>query len=185
MEPNALDFFETLLETPSPSGYESTVQQVVRDYVTRLRRRGPHRPARQRNRGQKSRRPVAGHAGRPLRPDRPDRPAHRRQRFSLHPAHRRLGPAGAHRPADDRLDRGRPGVRRDRPQADPPAHRRRAEAGAEDEGLVARHRRGQQGRGCQGGARSAIAVTLELGFRTMPNSLAVSPAMDDKAGCGW
>ena len=33
MEPNALDFFKTLLETPSPSGYESTLQQVVRDYV--------------------------------------------------------------------------------------------------------------------------------------------------------
>ena len=31
--PKALDFFKTLLETPSPSGYESTVQQFVRDYV--------------------------------------------------------------------------------------------------------------------------------------------------------
>lgn len=33
MEPKSLDFFKTLLETPSPSGYESQLQQVVRDYV--------------------------------------------------------------------------------------------------------------------------------------------------------
>ena len=33
MDPKALDFFKTLLETPSPSGYESTLQQIVRDYV--------------------------------------------------------------------------------------------------------------------------------------------------------
>jgi tetrahedral aminopeptidase len=33
MEPKALDFFKTILETPSPSGYESDLQQIVRDYV--------------------------------------------------------------------------------------------------------------------------------------------------------
>ncbi len=33
MDPNALDFFQSLLATPSPSGYESAVQQIVRDYV--------------------------------------------------------------------------------------------------------------------------------------------------------
>src|SRR5574340_1028266 len=33
MEPAALDFFRRILETPSPSGYESPVQQLVRDYV--------------------------------------------------------------------------------------------------------------------------------------------------------
>ncbi len=33
MEPKALEFFKTLLETPSPSGYESRLQQLVRDYV--------------------------------------------------------------------------------------------------------------------------------------------------------
>lgn len=33
MDPKALDFFKTLLETPSPSGYESSLQQIVRDYV--------------------------------------------------------------------------------------------------------------------------------------------------------
>jgi tetrahedral aminopeptidase len=33
LDPNALAFFKTLLETPSPSGYEGGAQQVVRDYV--------------------------------------------------------------------------------------------------------------------------------------------------------
>ncbi len=36
MESSALDFFRRILETPSPSGYESAVQQVVREYI------GPH-----------------------------------------------------------------------------------------------------------------------------------------------
>ena len=33
MEPAALEFFQRILETPSPSGYESPIQQIVRDYV--------------------------------------------------------------------------------------------------------------------------------------------------------
>ena len=33
METNALEFFRHILETPSPSGYESPLQKVVRDYV--------------------------------------------------------------------------------------------------------------------------------------------------------
>lgn len=33
MEAAALDFFKQILETPSPSGYESPLQQIVRDYV--------------------------------------------------------------------------------------------------------------------------------------------------------
>jgi len=33
MTPEALDFLRQLLETPSPSGYEQRIQQVVRDYV--------------------------------------------------------------------------------------------------------------------------------------------------------
>ena len=33
MDPNALAFFERILETPSPSGYESPLQQVVRVYA--------------------------------------------------------------------------------------------------------------------------------------------------------
>jgi tetrahedral aminopeptidase len=33
MEPKARDFFQQLLETPSPSGYERPVQELVRDYA--------------------------------------------------------------------------------------------------------------------------------------------------------
>jgi tetrahedral aminopeptidase len=33
MDPTALGFFRTLLETPSPSGYEGNLQRFVRDYV--------------------------------------------------------------------------------------------------------------------------------------------------------
>jgi endoglucanase len=33
MDPDALAFFERILETPSPSGYESPLQQIVRTYV--------------------------------------------------------------------------------------------------------------------------------------------------------
>ena len=33
MEPAAREFFTRLLETPSPSGYERPVQQLVRKYV--------------------------------------------------------------------------------------------------------------------------------------------------------
>jgi tetrahedral aminopeptidase len=33
VDSSALEFFKTLLETPSPSGYESNLQQLVRDYV--------------------------------------------------------------------------------------------------------------------------------------------------------
>jgi tetrahedral aminopeptidase len=33
LEPSSLEFFKNLLETPSPSGYESQLQQIVRDYV--------------------------------------------------------------------------------------------------------------------------------------------------------
>ena len=33
MEQSALEFFKTILQTPSPSGYEGKLQQVVRDYV--------------------------------------------------------------------------------------------------------------------------------------------------------
>ena len=33
MEASALEFFKHILETPSPSGYESPLQEIVRDYV--------------------------------------------------------------------------------------------------------------------------------------------------------
>jgi putative aminopeptidase FrvX len=33
VEPSALEFFKTILQTPSPSGYEGPLQEIVRDYV--------------------------------------------------------------------------------------------------------------------------------------------------------
>jgi endoglucanase len=36
VEPAALDFFRRILETPSPSGYEGPLQQIVREYVAPL-----------------------------------------------------------------------------------------------------------------------------------------------------
>ena len=33
MDPNALALLEELIETPSPSGYESPLQKVVRSYA--------------------------------------------------------------------------------------------------------------------------------------------------------
>ncbi len=36
MSPEALEFLRRLLETPSPSGYEQPVQEIVRDYVGRF-----------------------------------------------------------------------------------------------------------------------------------------------------
>jgi len=34
MDPKALDFFRSAIETPSPSGYEQPVQRLVRQYIT-------------------------------------------------------------------------------------------------------------------------------------------------------
>ncbi len=34
MDTAALEFFKKILETPSPSGYEKPVQEVVRQYVS-------------------------------------------------------------------------------------------------------------------------------------------------------
>ncbi len=34
MQDSALEFLQRLLSTPSPSGYEATIQQVVREYIT-------------------------------------------------------------------------------------------------------------------------------------------------------
>ena len=164
MEPTALDFFKRILATPSPSGYESAVQQVVRDYVAEfadevrtdlhgnvIAVRNPAAPLRVM---------LAGHC----------------DQIGLIVQHiddegflyvQPIGgwdPRGAHRPADDRLDRRRAGARRDCPQADPPAHRRRAQAGAEDQGPVAGHRRQRQGR--RRASRSASATRSRWSFST-------------------
>ena len=81
----------------------------------------------------------------------------------------------------DRVDRDGAGVRRDRPQADPSADRRRAQASAEAQGPVARHR-GRDKDEAADLVSIGDPVTLELGMTEMRNHFASSPAMDDKAG---
>ncbi len=60
-------FLKNLLHTPSPSGYEQPIQEVVRAWAKPLADEVAHRPARQRHRRAQSRRPAAHHAGRALR----------------------------------------------------------------------------------------------------------------------
>ena len=148
MDSSARDFLIKLLETPSPSGYERPIQDVVRrvcrDFADRVTTDLHGNVIAVKNPGAK----AAGDVRRALRPDRHAGHAHRRRRLPLRADHRRLGPAAAHRPADDDLDGAAarcPAVIS--PQADSPADRRRAEAGREAEGPVARHRREEQGRG--------------------------------------
>ena len=59
--------------------------------------------------------------------------------------------------------------------------RRRAEAGAEDQRSLARHRCKEQGRGLAG-PRVGDPITVELRYQELQNGRAVSAAMDDKTG---
>ena len=43
MDHTSHEFLKSLLETPSPSGFEQPIQQVVRERTEAVRRRGPHR----------------------------------------------------------------------------------------------------------------------------------------------
>ena len=70
--------------------------------------------------------------------------------------------------------------RRDRPEADPPADRGRAQTGPEDERPLAGHR-GQRRR--RRARRSALATpSRSTRFRELRNGKAAAAAMDDKAG---
>ena len=117
MQEPSLAFLRTLLETPSPSGFEQQIQDVVRDWAkhyadeVRTDRHGNVIAVAAIPGGASPR----DHARRPLRPDRPHGPAHRRQRLPLRPAHRRLGHADPPRPVPDRLGQRRARSRRRRP----------------------------------------------------------------------
>ena len=146
-------FCVVLLETPSPSGYEQPVQKIVRQYVAGfadsvttdvhgnvIAARNPEAPLRVM---------LAGHC---------DQIGFVVQYIDdegflyVQP----IGgwdPIGARRPEADRLDGRRADLRRHRPQADPPAHRGRAQASAEAQGPVDRHRRRGQGRSRRAGPR--------------------------------
>ena len=121
MDKSAKRFFQEILETPSPSGYEQPVQEIVRKYVADfadevrtdlhgnvIAVRNPNAPLRVM---------FAGHA---------DQigliVSHINENGFIYTQHdRRLGSATAHRPADDDLHSRWPGPGRHRPQADSPA----------------------------------------------------------------
>ena len=159
MDAKPLDFLQALLATPSPSGYEQPIQAVVRQVRGRICRRSAERSARQPDRRSQSAGRAARDAGRPLRSNRFFGAVYRRRRFYLDSADRRLGPASADRPENDHLAQRGTDLRRGGPQADPPAHRRRAKGGAQAQGFVARHRGQRQGasRGTGLGGRSGDA----------------------------
>ena len=69
MDSRANDFLQTLLNTPSPSGYERPIQDVVRGIRRRLCGQSDHRLARERHRLRKSGRKDACDVRRPLRSD--------------------------------------------------------------------------------------------------------------------
>ena len=184
MDSQALDFLKQLLETPSPSGYEQPIQAVVRKYVAAFAdevRTDVHGNVMAiRNPAAKLRVMLAGHCDQiGLLVQHIDADG-----FSMDPAHRRLGPASADRPADDRLDRDGAAAGRHRPQADPSADRGRAQAGAEDEGPVARHRR----QGPEEAAelvRVGDPVTLELAIGRCCNDWPLRRPWTTSPACGW
>ena len=162
MESAALKFFKNILETPSPSGYESPVQQIVRDYVAdfaddvKTDLHGNVIVAK--NPDAKFRVMLAGHC----------------DQIGLIVSHiddegflyvQPIGGWDVEVLIGQRMTvwtADRPDPRRDRPKADPPAHRGRTQASAEDEGPLARHRRGRQGRGRASWSASATPSRCSL-----------------------
>ena len=84
MDKSAKKFFQQILETPSPSGYEQPVQEIVRKYVAdfaddvRTDLHGNVIAVRE------SEGAAPRDVRRPRRPDRLDRHAHQRERLHLH-----------------------------------------------------------------------------------------------------
>ncbi len=182
MDPKALDFFQTLLATPSPSGYESTVQQIVRDYVAPF--------------ADEVRTDLHGNVIVAKNPDSPLRVmlAGHCDQIGLIVQHiddngfLYVQPIGGWDP--EVLIGQRMTVWT---QAGPvfgviarkPIHLLTEEERKQvpkmkdlwlDIGAANRDEAVKR-------VRIGDAVTVELAFRTLPNQLAVSPAMDDKAGC--
>ena len=182
MESKALDFLKTLLETPSPSGYESTLQQIVRDYVAQF--------------ADEVRTDLHGNVIVVKNPDAPLRVmlAGHCDQIGLIVQHidddgfLYIQPIGGWDP--EVLI----GQRMTVWSADGPAFgviaRKPIHLLTEDErkqvpkmkdlwldiGAADKVEAGKT-------VRIGDAVTVELGFHTLRNNLAVSPAMDDKAGC--
>ena len=181
METAALDFLKQILATPSPSGYEAAVQQVVRDYVAGfadevttdlhgnvIAARNPGGPLRVM---------LAGHC----------------DQIGLIVQHidddgflyvqpiGRMGPGSAHRPADDRLD-GRgpmPGVIARKPIHLLTEEERKQVPKMKDLWLDIGASDDEDARKV---VRIGDAVTVALQYGEFRNGKAVSAAMDDKAG---
>ena len=182
MEPKALDFFKTLLETPSPSGYEGTAQQLVRDYVSGFADevrtdlhgnvivvKNPQAPLRVM---------LAGHC----------------DQIGLIVQHiddegfLYVQPIGGWDPEvliGQRMTvwtAGGPvlGVIARKPIHLLTEEERKQAPKMKDLWLDIGAANKEE---AQKMVRIGDSVTVELGFRTMPNNFAISPAMDDKAGC--
>ena len=153
-----------------------------------VRRRGDHRPSRQRLRRTVSRNPARGdaahHARGPLRPDRPHGAVHRRRRLPLRPAHRRLGHANPPRSAPDGLGQGRSRRGRGRAARHSPAEDRGTQPRAGVHRRVDRYRRQEQGGSGSARRAAAIPVTFALGYRPLRNSLPPVPPWTTRWGCG-
>ena len=181
MESAAKKFFKDILETPSPSGYEQPVQEIVRKYVADFAddvRTDLHGNV---IASCNTKAPLPRDVRRPCRPNRPDRVAHQRERLHLHEHDRRLGSAAAHRPADDDLHGQRPV---------PAVIARKAIhlLDEEERKKVVKTKELWLDIGAKDKEEAAAVVaigdpvTLELGYQEMRNNLANSPGMDDKTG---
>jgi tetrahedral aminopeptidase len=182
LDPKALDFFKTLLVTPSPSGYESTLQQIVRDYVADF--------------ADEVRTDLHGNVIVVKNPDAPLRVmlAGHCDQIGLIVQHidengfLYIQPIGGWDP--EVLIGQRMTVWTDAGPifgiiARKPIHLLTEEERKQvpkmkdlwlDIGAASKEEADKI-------VRVGDAVTVELGFHTMPNNFAVSPAMDDKAGC--
>jgi tetrahedral aminopeptidase len=182
LDAKALDFLKAILETPSPSGYESALQQIVRDYVTPFAdevrtdlhgnvivAKNPEEPLRVMLAGHCDQiglivqhvddngfvyfQPIGGWDVEMLIG----------QRMTVWtdagPVFGVVARKPIHLLSED-----------ERKQA-PKMKDLWLDLGAADRDEAMRL------------VRIGDAITVELDFRTMPNGLAVSPAMDDKAGC--
>ena len=184
IEPRALDFFKQILATPSPAGYESPVQEVVRDYAAsfadEMRTDVHGNVIAARNARRPLRVMLAGHCdqiGLVVQYIDDDGFIHVSTIGGWDPQvliGQRLTVWGIERPR----------AGNHRPQADPPAERGRAEAGAEDQGPLAGHRREEQGRGPAGRPRGRP----DHGGTALPGACKTGgpfrPPWTTRRGCG-
>ena len=165
---------------PRPSGFEAARARLARG-GRRLRRQGHDRRRRQQHGRGQSGRLADDHARRPHRRDRPDRPVHRRRRLRLSVADRRMGSAGARRPAHPLPRQRRRRPRRRRQEADPPHEGGGPRPRVEDDRPLGRHRRLEPRRGRRTHQRRRPGV-IDSKTIDFPNNRIVSRSIDDRIG---